>query len=132
MNFGIRNFVISLVLGVIWGWAAIAINSMTYFYAYEAGFFHNLLSFSIGGGVLGVVVGGFICLIGERLPFRGRVPRAVFVSISLWVLLMAGGVMLSVTRPERYHVITYQTVQGLFLSVVLGVFFGIFLNFGKR
>ncbi len=107
------------------------LNSFTYAFPYEAGFLHNFITFSIGGGVFGVVVGGFIWLLGDFIPFKGRIPRAVAISVSLWVLLTAGGVVLSGIRPERYHIVTYQTIQGLFLSVVLGIFFGIFLVFDR-
>jgi len=131
MGFGIRNLAVSVFLGVVWGWGAMTLNSFTYAFPYEAGFLHNFITFSIGGAVFGVVVGGFIWLFGRLLPFRGRIPRAVAISVLLWALLLAGGFVLSGMSPDRYHFITYQTMQGLFLSVVLGIFFGIFLAFDK-
>ncbi len=132
MKLGIRNLAVSVFLGVVWGWGAMTLNSFTYAFPYEAGFLHNFITFSIGGAVFGVVVGGFIRLFGGLFPFKGRIPRAVAISVLLWALLLAGGFALSGMRPDRYHLITYQTIQGLMLSVVLGIFFGIFLSFDGK
>ncbi len=129
MGFGIRNIIVSILLGVVWGWAAMTLNSFSYAFRFEAGFLHNLITFSIGGAVFGVVVGGLLWLFGRHIPFKGRIPKAVAVSVSVWVLLMIGGFVLAGIRPTRYHIVAYQTIQGFFLSAVLGVFFGIFLVF---
>ncbi len=132
MGFGIRNFAVSAFLGVVWGWAAMTLNSFTYAFRYEAGFLHNIVIFTIGGAVFGIVVGGFIWLFGDLFPFKGRIPRAVAVSVFLWLLLFGGGLILSGIRPDRYHFAAYQAMQGFFLSIVLGIFFGIFLVFDRR
>lgn len=106
--------------GVLWGLVSMAVNSATGVFAPEAGLLHDIVSFALGGGLFGVVAGGVIGAGGKMIPFRNIYARSVFTSALIWLLLRVGGAMLSAIEPERYHVLTPETAQGLLLSALLG------------
>ncbi|MBI5588642.1 MAG: hypothetical protein HY889_09805 [Deltaproteobacteria bacterium] len=118
--------------GVVWGWIAMVLNSFTGIFVFEGGFTHDLVTFSVAGAVFGVVVSGFLFVGGRFVPFKKTLPRAVFVSVFIWLVLRAGGVLLSSMEPSRYHVLTPETLQGLFLAVALGTLLGIFRKDGQQ
>lgn len=121
MNTSMKRFIMAGILGgIIWGWIAMALNSATVAFEFEGSFMHDFVTFAIGGAVFGVIVAGFLSLLGDKLPFKNRLLRAVLVSTSLWILLRTGGTLLSHMDHERYHLVTSQTLQGLFLSMILG------------
>lgn len=121
MNTSMKRFVVAGMLGgIVWGWVAMALNSATGAFEFEGSFVHDLITFAVGGAVFGTIVAGFLCLVGDIIPFRNRLLRAVLVSTSLWLLLKTGGTLLSHMDHERYHLVTSQTLQGLFLSMILG------------
>jgi hypothetical protein len=110
--------------GILWGWVAMAVNSVTGIFPFEASFAHNIVSFTFGGAVFGVVAGALMNAVGRVMPFRRVLPRAILISAVLWVVLWIGGSMLSVMEPHRYHLLMPQTLQGLVLALILGTVLG--------
>ncbi|MBI5192457.1 MAG: hypothetical protein HZA08_03315 [Nitrospirae bacterium] len=121
-----RGIITGILAGGTWGWVALIVNAVSGAFPYEGGLLHNLITFTLGGAVLGVVAGAFLNLLQAWLPFKNIISSAVFISSSLWVILRVGGTFLSSACPARYHLVTAQTVQGLMLSVMLGLMLGLF------
>ena len=122
-----KNGVVAGVLaGVLWGWASMLVNSISGAFPFEHSTLYNLVVFTIGGIVFGVVTSGFLVLLGNKLPFKGVFGKAVLVSTSLWLILRLGGEGLAIAVPERYHPDVPQTIQGLFLAVALGAILNLF------
>lgn len=115
-----------LLAGIFWGWVSMALNSLTGVVPFEGSFTHNLVSFTVGGAVFGVVTAGFLATAGRFLPFKPVFAKAAFASAVLWIILRIGGDLLSHMEPERYHLITPETVQGFALSIVLGFILALF------
>ncbi len=124
----IKKLVLSIVGGVIWSWIAMVVNSISGAFMFEGGFSHNLAAFAAAGAVFGAVAGGLLCVLEERLPFKNPMLKAVMVSTAVWVVLRAGGAMLSKMEPSRYNIVTPQTLQGFFLAVTLGIILGLLLK----
>ncbi|MBI5588557.1 MAG: hypothetical protein HY889_09370 [Deltaproteobacteria bacterium] len=120
-----KNIFIGIPVGIVWGWISMGLNALSGAFEFEGSFIHDFITFSIGGAIFGVIVAGFLSLVGERLPFKRHFPKAVLLSTSLWLLLRFGGVLLSAMEPERYHIVTPQTIQGFVLSLILGGLIGI-------
>ena len=114
----------SAAAGFIWGLAAMALNSFTSVFAFEGGLAHNLISFTIGGVLFGLVSGGALYLLDGLLPSKGYFVKALVVTTALWLLLRGTGVLLSAMEPVRYHVIGAESLQGLVLAVALGAILG--------
>ncbi len=125
------RFVYSAVAGVVWGLVAMGINNMTGVFAFESTFAHNLVSFIFGGVVFSIVSGGILYFAWGVLPFKGYLPKALIVTTFLWLILRGGGVLLSHMDPHRYHVLTPESIQGLGLAVLLGLFLGLFWRLGS-
>src|SRR4030066_965753 len=77
--------------GIIWGWVAMAANSVTGIFPFESTFAHNLVSFTFGGAIFGIVAGALMAGAGPALPLRPTLPKAVLICGSLWVVLRLGG-----------------------------------------
>lgn len=121
LTFGFKDGIIAgAVGGVLWGFVSMAVNSATGVFTPETGLLHDTISFALGGGLFGVVAGGIIGVGGRLIPFGNVYARSVFTSTLIWMLLRVGGAMLSAIEPERYHVLTPDTVQGVLLSALLG------------
>ncbi|HAO94153.1 MAG: hypothetical protein A2X93_07150 [Deltaproteobacteria bacterium GWC2_56_8] len=121
LKFGVKDgIIVGAAGGVLWGLVSMAVNSATGAFAPEAGLVHDAVSFTLGGGLFGVVAGAFIGAGARFIPFGNIYARSVFTSTLIWLLLRAGGAMLSAIEPERYHVLTPETLQGLLLSALLG------------
>ncbi|CAG1772434.1 hypothetical protein BAC2_02458 [uncultured bacterium] len=114
-----------LVAGVVWGWLAYLTNALTGVFPFEGSFAQDIVSFSFGGAVFGVATGATVALLGRVIPFKGVVGRSIFASALIWILLRLTGDMLSMMEPDRYHLLTAETVQGLALSAALGAIFGL-------
>ncbi len=123
-----RGIGLGIFTGVIWGWIVVGINTLSGAFPFENGLLYSLITFSIGGAVFGIVIGGFMVVMEGRLPFKWPFPNAVFLSTSLWVVLSLTGLMLSFVKPGRYHHVTAQTIQGLGLAVILGALLGLMWN----
>jgi len=122
MNTSFKDAIVSgVIAGVIWGWSAMVVNSISGAFPFEHTFIYNLIIFSISGAIFGVIVAGFLTLIGRLLPFKKIMPKAILISTSFWLLLRSGGVALSIMMPDRYYPEIPQAVQGFFLSILLGV-----------
>ncbi|MBI5888912.1 MAG: hypothetical protein HZB82_09435 [Deltaproteobacteria bacterium] len=124
----IKKFVLSIAGGVIWGWMAMFVNSVSGAFMFEGSFPHNLVTFAVAGAVFGAVAGGLLCAVEARLPFKSLALKAVMVTTAVWVVLRLGGAMLSKMEPARYNIVTPQTVQGFFLAVILGIILGLLLK----
>lgn len=111
--------------GVATGWISIALNSLTGVFRFESGLLLNIVTFSIGGAVFGIVVGAFMALLGDLLPLKDLVSKAISISAGLWLLLRFTGFLLSLNNPVRYHGDFSQTLQGFTLAIILGAILGI-------
>ena len=111
--------------GIVWGWIALATNRATGAFTFEEGLFYEISTFAVGGAVLGVVVGGFLVLARDLLPFKRLLAKAIFVSTSIWLLLRTAGVALSLMNPYRYHPAMDEALQGFLLSIVMGGLIGL-------
>jgi len=120
-----KGIILGVIAGVIWGWLAMAVNAATGAFEFENRLLHNLISFAAGGAVFGIVVNGFLSLLYGWLPFRNIFFKAVFLSAILWLVLRVGGALLSSIEPDRYHLITAQTMQGFILAVMMGGILGL-------
>ena len=101
-----------------------AINAMSGTFPFEHSVFYNLVAFSIGGAVIGIVVGGFMAVSQKWLPFKRPFLNTLLLSISLWFILRIGGFFLSLNDPVRYHPSIAETLQGFVLAVILGCILG--------
>lgn len=120
-----RVIVTGIIAGVTWGWISLAVDAISGAFPIEERLLHNLITFAVGGALIGVVAGAFLNLLQDRLPFKSIFFKAVFISTALWVILRIGGTLLSSVEPHRYHFITAQTVQGFILSVLMGCILGL-------
>src|SRR3990167_3652972 len=89
-----------VLAGVLWGWAAMAVNSQTNVLGFEATFAHNLMAFSVGGALFGGVSGGLMRALSGILPFKRPLPNAIIVSFGLWVVIRLVGAILSGMEPN--------------------------------
>ncbi|MBE9531269.1 MAG: hypothetical protein IME98_00515 [Proteobacteria bacterium] len=113
-----------VIAGVLWGWTALGVDYITGIFQIESSLAHNLAAFTIGGALLGVVAGGLLSLVGQFLPIKSELLKAVAVSLGLWLLLRLGGTLLSGMDHHRYHQEVSQTIQGFILAGVMGLFLG--------
>ena len=120
------------VAGICLGVIALVVNEVSGIIALENGFASNLVAFTVGGAIFGLVASGFLSLLKERLPFRSIYLKAVIVATGLWATLEAGGIVLSAVQPDRYHFQAAQLFQGLVLSLVLGGLLGLFWKIRNR
>ena len=119
-----KGVILGTIAGVIWGWVAMAVNVVSGAFAFENSLMHNLSSFAIGGAVFGVVVNGFLGLLQRLLPFKSILLNAVLLSVVFWLMLRISGAMLSSVEPDRYHIITAQSIQGFVLAIIMGFILG--------
>lgn len=132
MNYNISNLIkgmgLGFIAGIIWGLISVIINLASGIFTFENNITHNILTFSVGGGILGVIIGGIMIITCKLLPFKNIIIKAVLVSSSLWSALYIGSLLLSFLNPDRYHPDMPQALQGLLLSVLLGSIFGTLWN----
>ena len=128
----INSITAGAISGIIWGWLALAVNSFTGVFPLEAGFLSALASFTIGGAVFGAASAGFLFVAAGIIPFRSVVLKAMIVSSSVWIVLRAGGAVLSRMEPGRYHLNAPEALQGLLLAVLLGAVLGVFCKVGFK
>ena len=120
-----RGMAAGAVAGAIWGALTILVNLVTNVFPLEDSIMYNMLIAAIGGAVFGVVVGALFSVTRSYVPLKGIVPKAVFVSTAVWLLLRTGGYFLSQVDPVRYHQVMSHTIQGFFLSMLMGCILGI-------
>src|SRR3989304_5863992 len=59
-----------VVAGIVWGWLAMIIHAVTKISPVEHSILYNMFPFTIGGVIIGILSGGLLALIHDRLPFR--------------------------------------------------------------
>ncbi|MEK6591075.1 MAG: hypothetical protein AABZ11_10400 [Nitrospinota bacterium] len=114
-----------MAAGIVWGFAAMAVNAITGVFPVEHDLLHNITAFTTGGAIFGIVTGGLLTLIHDRLPFRTFVSNAVLITTFIWLILRIGGFLLSSVNPMRYHAELPATIQGFTLAVLMGGILGI-------
>lgn len=127
-----RGICLGILSGMVWGWLSILVNHVTGAFPFEESLLHEMITSGFGGAIFGMVIGGFVSLIGKRLPFKSLLPNAIFVSTAVWLILRGGGALLSYSNPERFQPHTFQTIQGIALAIVLGLILATFWNIGKK
>ena len=127
-----RGIMLGAVAGIIWGWLAMAVNAVSGAFAFENSLMHNLISFAVGGAVFGIVVNGFLGLLQRLLPFKSILLNAILLSIVFWLMLRIGGAMLSSVEPDRYHIITAQSIQGFVLAIIMGFILGTLWKINRK
>ena len=120
-----RGMFAGAVAGGIWGGLTILVNLVTNVFPLEDSILYNMLIAAIGGAVFGVVVGAIFSVTRSYVPLKGIVPKAAFVSTAVWLVLRTGGYFLSQVDPVRYHQVMSHTIQGFFLSILMGCILGV-------
>ncbi len=126
------GLIAGLTGGTLWGMFAMAVNAMTGIFPFEHPFFYNLIMFATGGALFGIVTGALLVACRAVLPTDSTILRATIVSLFLWMVLRGGGLVLSYMNPYRYHAVFVEALQGLVLSVFLGVIVGMAVRFKER
>lgn len=113
-----------VVAGIVWGWLAMVIYAVTGISPAEHSILYNMFPFTIGGVVFGILSGGILALIHDRLPFKTSFGKAVLLTIWIWLMLHVVGFLLSMIDSGRYHYSSRDAVNGLMLFVLLGSILG--------
>ncbi len=121
-----------LLAGALWGLVSLLVNSVTGVFTFEAGVVHDLVTFAMGGALFGLVTGGFLSVIQGFFPRLGLTSKAVMVSVGIYLALGGTGFVLSVIKPIRYHFEVGQSLQGLFLAVILGLILSTLWKMGLK
>ena len=122
----LRGISLGVLSGMIWGIVVLVISSFTQLFAFDFSIFNNIPVFITGGAGFGLLLGIFLEVSKDKLPFRGIIPNSVTLSVSIWILFFGGGLLLHLLTPNRYHLEGHQPLQGFFLSIFLGLILGIF------
>ncbi len=121
-----------LLSGALWGLVSLLVNTFTGAFTLEAGVVHDLVTFSLGGALFGLVTGGLLSVAQGFMPKWGLTSKAVAVSVVIWLALNGTGFVLSILKPIRYHFEVEQSLQGLFLAVILGLILGSLWKMGLK
>lgn len=127
-----KGIIVGCLSGIVWGLVAILVNRITGVFTFEESLLREMMTFSLGGAVFGMVIGGFLSLIGAKLPFKSSFVKAVSVSVAIWLIMRTGGVLLSYSNPERFHPDREQAIQGFVMAIVLGLILATFLKVAKN
>lgn len=120
-----KGLSLGTVSGVLYGLAGIVLNQVTGAFAFEMNITSLLGTFAVGGAIFGIIAG---CLmsVADNLFLSGRpVLKALTISVGFWLVLRSGAALLTTYDPYRYHSVFGQTLQGLVLSVLLGLVLGL-------
>ncbi len=120
-----KGFSIGVLSGVLLGIIGIIVNTITSAFPFEMNIVMLLVTFSIGGAIFGVVVGGLMAVTDSLFLIDRPVIRAVALSAGFWAILRLVGSALTMADHERYHPVMVQSIQGLVLAIALGVIFGL-------
>ncbi|MBF0274391.1 MAG: hypothetical protein HQK84_04075 [Nitrospinae bacterium] len=120
-----RGIITGVIAGAIWGIFTLCISSITQLLEFDFSFFNGIVTFSVAGMGLGLVAGALYSVIRNYLPFQNEILKGGFLSTAIWLIFFVCSLILSGTSPERYHFHNEQSLQGLILSVFLGVFIGL-------
>jgi len=121
-----------LLAGALWGMVSLLVNTFTGAFSLEAGVVHDLVTFTIGGALFGLVTGGILSVAEGFLPKWGLTLKAVAVSVVIWLALDGTGFVLTIVKPIRYHFEAEQSLQGLFLAVILGLILSTLWKMGLK
>ena len=113
-----------VVTGIAWGWLSMVIHAVTGISPVEQSILYNMFPFTIGGAIFGILSGGILALIHDRLPFKTSFGKAVLLTTWIWLILHVGGFLLSLIDSGRYHYSSREAVHGLILFVLLGGILG--------
>ena len=111
--------------GIVWGLVALVTNGISGAFPFEGTVLHNIITFTLGGAVFGLVVGGSLVLLCEYLPFKNIFSKTTFLSTSIWLMFFIGGAIIAEIDPTRYYLTSGLAIQG----VVLAIFQGLILGF---
>ncbi len=121
-----------VVAGIAWGLLSLAIHAFTGISPVEHGILYNIFPFIIGGVIFGILSGGLLALIHNRLPFKTSFGKAVMLTSLIWLMLHVGGFLLSLIDSGRYHYSSREAVQGLMLFILLGGILGVVCQIRNR
>ena len=119
-----RGISIGVYGGMLWGVLSLIISYNTNLFGFDFTILHNIPVFIAGGAGFGLIVGAFLEVLGDRLPFEGRLPKAIVVSVAIWLTFFTPGLILHQVMPDRYTVDVPLHIQGLFLATLLGLIVG--------
>lgn len=120
-----RGIKIGLLSGAIGGVVALLVNALTGVFPLESTLMHNLAAFMIGGALFGVIAGGFMAILGNVLPVGNLIVKAALVSAVLWLVVRAGGVVLTLINHHRFHIDASQSIQGFCIAIIMGLIMGL-------
>ncbi|MBI3008960.1 MAG: hypothetical protein HYY56_05565 [Candidatus Omnitrophica bacterium] len=127
-----RGIISGVIAGAVWGCLAITINTASRAFIFEETLLHRLITFTAGGAIFGMVVSGVLSMTRYWMSSRNIFLEAICISVSLWGILEAGGILLHFIKPGRFHLDMAQIVQGIFLAFIMGVLLGFLWKIGKR
>lgn len=119
-----RGISVGVYGGMVWGLVVLTVSSYLKFFAFDFTILHDIPVFITGGAMFGLIVGAFMEILGERLPFDGTVAKGVVLSVAIWLTFFIPGIFLHIVMPERYTVDIPLHIQGLFLAIILGIIIG--------
>ncbi len=119
-----RGISIGAYGGMVWGLVVLGVSAYLKFFAFDFTILHDIPIFMAGGAGMGLIVGAFMEVLGERLPFEGAVAKGIVLSVAIWLVFFIPGVFLHLIKPDRYTVEIPLHIQGLFLAMVLGMIIG--------
>jgi len=122
----LRGISVGILSGMIWGILVLVISSFTQLFIFDFSFLNDIFVFIVGGAGFGLLLGAFLEVSKNKLPFQAIMAQSIAVSVVIWLLFFAGGLLLHILKPARYHLEGIQHLQGLFLSILLGLVFGVF------
>ncbi len=120
-----RGIGAGIVAGMIWGVISLITASITRVFEFDHGIAFDIPIFIAGGAGYGLIVGAFMEVVNDKLPFAGSINKAIFISVSIWLLFFIIGILLHFTMPDRYTIELPQHVQGFILSFVFGLLLGV-------
>lgn len=116
---------IGLGAGIIWGLVALAINAITGIFPFEQGSTHNILTFTFGGVIFGLVSSAILKLTEGYLPSRSIEVKSVIITTSIWLVLSIIGIIISAMPHQAF---SPRTIQGLVLAIIMGLILGVSLD----
>jgi hypothetical protein len=128
----LRGISVGMLSGMIWGVVVLVISSFTQLFVFDFSVLNGIFVFIVGGTGFGLLLGAFLEVLKGKLPFQGIIAKSITLSVVIWLLFFAGGLLFHILKPNRYHLEGSQHLQGFFLSIILGLIFGVFWNFFEK
>ncbi len=124
-NLLFKGFSLGTVAGVLYGLAGIVLNQVTGAFPFEMNLTSLFGTFAVGGAIFGVIAGCLMSVTDNLFLAERPVSRAVIISVGFWLSLRFGAALLTMHDSHRYHPVYEQSIQGLLLSVILGLILGL-------